>query len=453
VLPRTSIAAVGLCFIILFGCEQPPAEDGRDDAFMASGKADTGGLVEGSAEAAAVLRVANECDLATLDDTNGVGLAHNAALNIAAHKLGGDGQAGTADDAPFETLADLDAVPYVGPIAFGKLLAYAKKLGAVTSTTVPATLFDDSLAAGKAITQAEALARFAPGSTRAKLGGFVIHQRYRPCNEMTGCQSWSNLADVTFALQTYQLWNPGPGWSNQKACFQFQAASFPASERGSMALVIRNAGAVDLELKSSYLNPTYCAGLASPSAACGAFTSSIPATQLQPVPSCTLPNPAGSGMNPEVYPATVPLADPDHSEGWPLALRVLVTNQYVYARQGSRSATAADGSYTEVEYALYGVLNPGDPLPAGEGGTTCTKTTCAAQGATCNRVSDGCGGTLFCGSCSYPYQCSAANQCLLPPDCNLQPCYAGATVAYTCCGPGRVTCSNGQGCTCYDACY
>lgn len=31
--------------------------------------------------------------------------------------------------------------------------------------------------------------------------------------------------------------------------------------------------------------------------------------------------------------------------------------------------------------------------------------------------------------------------------------YAGASVGYTCCGWGQVTCSNGSGCTCYDACF
>jgi hypothetical protein len=36
---------------------------------------------------------------------------------------------------------------------------------------------------------------------------------------------------------------------------------------------------------------------------------------------------------------------------------------------------------------------------------TCTPTTCAAHGANCGSISDGCGGTLTCGSCTAPATC------------------------------------------------
>src|SRR5207302_949588 len=35
----------------------------------------------------------------------------------------------------------------------------------------------------------------------------------------------------------------------------------------------------------------------------------------------------------------------------------------------------------------------------------CTPTTCSAQGKNCGSLSDGCGGTLSCGSCSSPQTC------------------------------------------------
>ena len=38
-------------------------------------------------------------------------------------------------------------------------------------------------------------------------------------------------------------------------------------------------------------------------------------------------------------------------------------------------------------------------------GTTCTPTTCAAQGKSCGTIADGCGGTLSCGSCVAPQTC------------------------------------------------
>jgi len=44
-----------------------------------------------------------------------------------------------------------------------------------------------------------------------------------------------------------------------------------------------------------------------------------------------------------------------------------------------------------------------DPPP-----TVCTPSTCAAEGATCGSVPDGCGGTLACGSCSGPQTCGGA---------------------------------------------
>jgi Glycosyl hydrolases family 16 len=45
---------------------------------------------------------------------------------------------------------------------------------------------------------------------------------------------------------------------------------------------------------------------------------------------------------------------------------------------------------------------------------SCTPTTCAAQGKNCGSISDGCGGTLSCGSCASPETCGGggvANVC------------------------------------------
>src|SRR5262249_39722584 len=46
--------------------------------------------------------------------------------------------------------------------------------------------------------------------------------------------------------------------------------------------------------------------------------------------------------------------------------------------------------------------------------STCTPTTCAAQGKNCGSISDGCGGNLSCGSCTSPQTCGGggtANVC------------------------------------------
>ena len=112
------------------GCDQTGAEDGdgRDDAFVTSGKAD-GGIAEGSSEAQAVLHLVNTASFEVLDASAEVGLDIRAADGIVSRRIGADGTAGTDDDVPFETLAQLDAVPWVGPSAFRKLLAYALEHG------------------------------------------------------------------------------------------------------------------------------------------------------------------------------------------------------------------------------------------------------------------------------------------------------------------------------------
>ncbi len=71
-----------------------------------------------SPEARGVLRVANELTFQQLDVD--VALPSNAARNIVAHRV-------------YTTLAQLDAVPYVGPSAFAKMLAYARAHGYVVA--------------------------------------------------------------------------------------------------------------------------------------------------------------------------------------------------------------------------------------------------------------------------------------------------------------------------------
>ena len=115
--------------------------DGEGDAFLVDGKSDTGGVADGSPEAAAVLEVANrtsEALLARAVGDGGAGLDKRAAANIAATRLGADGAQGTDDDETFTRLAELDAVPFVGPIAFQKLLAYAMTPARVDAAPGPA---------------------------------------------------------------------------------------------------------------------------------------------------------------------------------------------------------------------------------------------------------------------------------------------------------------------------
>lgn len=103
-----------------------PADD-RDASFLVDGRADTGGIQEGSAEAQAVLTLVNTASFVVLDDD--ASLDRRAAQNIVDYRAGADQVEHTADDQTFETLVELDAIPYVGPVAFRNLLEFATRDG------------------------------------------------------------------------------------------------------------------------------------------------------------------------------------------------------------------------------------------------------------------------------------------------------------------------------------
>lgn len=119
---------LGLALGGALGCgevDEPIVDEAGDeagDSFLVDGKADSAGVVDGSGEACGVLRLASEATQEILDDD--VGLDRRAAANIAAWRLGADGQAGTSDDRRFQSLEALDAVSHVGPSAFRKLLRH-----------------------------------------------------------------------------------------------------------------------------------------------------------------------------------------------------------------------------------------------------------------------------------------------------------------------------------------
>jgi hypothetical protein len=96
-------------------------EDGADDVILADGKADGQTLTE--AEVFAVLRIANAGDATSLG--HDFGLTARVAKGIVAYRAGVDGKLGTKDDQAYESLDELDAVPYVGPKTFRSLLDHA----------------------------------------------------------------------------------------------------------------------------------------------------------------------------------------------------------------------------------------------------------------------------------------------------------------------------------------
>lgn len=110
-------------------CVSAEVEDGERDGFP-SGKAD-GGIDEGSPEALGVLALVNDAQMSATRLKADAGVTIRVANNIVNHRRGADAQDGSADDDPFDTLAELDAIPYVGPATLNALLELARERGLV----------------------------------------------------------------------------------------------------------------------------------------------------------------------------------------------------------------------------------------------------------------------------------------------------------------------------------
>jgi hypothetical protein len=91
--------------------------------------ANTKAVSEGSVEATAMLAFLNDpaTTMTVLDYQ--VPLDKRAAGNLIGHRDGGDGASGTSDDDLFGTVAEVDAVRWVGVATIDRLAAYALALG------------------------------------------------------------------------------------------------------------------------------------------------------------------------------------------------------------------------------------------------------------------------------------------------------------------------------------
>ncbi len=116
--------------LLLGGCAARVGETGPEPSATSSERQS---IVEGTPDARGVLGLVNDpaTTLYVLDEL--VPLNRRAAENLIAHRDGPDGVRGTADDDPFDDVAEVDAVPQVGPAAMASLLAYAEAHGYVPS--------------------------------------------------------------------------------------------------------------------------------------------------------------------------------------------------------------------------------------------------------------------------------------------------------------------------------
>ncbi|NOK37135.1 hypothetical protein HMI49_28450 [Corallococcus exercitus] len=78
---------------------------------------------------------------------------------------------------------------------------------------------------------------------------------------------------------------------------------------------------------------------------------------------------------------------------------------------------------------------------------TCAPTTCTAQGKNCGTLSDGCGGTLSCGTCGSGQTCGSNNVCTPnAPACSHNVCTAGTALVKTCSSCVNTVCTRDSYC-------
>lgn len=120
----TTLAPLAAC---VGGSSSADVEDGEHDGL--GGKSDS--VIEGSAQARGILALVNDPAIGVRELDLDVGLSSRAARNIIEHRDGADVEPGTADDDLFDTIAELDAIPYIGPVTMQVLLDEAVERGLV----------------------------------------------------------------------------------------------------------------------------------------------------------------------------------------------------------------------------------------------------------------------------------------------------------------------------------
>lgn len=197
-------------------CVSSELDDLADDeaaSFLGdASKADGLLAEEGSLTADAILRVANTLSLAELKSE--VHLSATTAKRIATYRAGADGALGTADDRFIASLSELDAIPYVGPVAYQKLEAYA--LGLADRYVQPFACV------GEAMTMSQFIAYLPAGQSERAMKGGVFQRRKRMCSA-DGCGAWSATESHVYnsiVADNYGAPNSDQVWWNRPLTYQ-----------------------------------------------------------------------------------------------------------------------------------------------------------------------------------------------------------------------------------------
>jgi phosphatidylserine/phosphatidylglycerophosphate/cardiolipin synthase-like enzyme len=145
----TTLASVSVSLALtttLAACMADEEIEDAEDAGFANGKAD-GGIEEGSPEALGVLALVNDPAESATALKADAHVTTRVARNIVGHRDGADGAPGTADDDRFDSLAELDAIPFVGPKTLAALVAAARDKGLIHAGATMSVIFSPQPAA------------------------------------------------------------------------------------------------------------------------------------------------------------------------------------------------------------------------------------------------------------------------------------------------------------------
>src|SRR4051812_42779830 len=109
------------------------------------------------------------------------------------------------------------------------------------------------------------------------------------------------------------------------------------------------------------------------------------------------------------------------------------------------AACQGGGSDDSAQEAQPDAGMPAD-ASAGHDSTTCTPKTCAALGAECGSISDGCGHMLDCSYCEFQSDACVNNACVCQPYCGSKTCGDNG------CGGSCGTCGSDETCSTYGQC-
>ena len=194
--------------LLATACVDEAADDPIDESFFDDeSKADAFGIQDGTPDALGVLKLANQATRSTLQS---VGLTKQAIDQMLLRRDGADKASGTVDDNLFDTLRELDDVPYIGAGSFSRLLTFARANGYVTATPPPppptANPFDPASCAGPTMTMMRVQEVTANGQRAFPTG--TTWSRTRQWNGALGFGPWSQPTKLGTADSTTLTYTP-----------------------------------------------------------------------------------------------------------------------------------------------------------------------------------------------------------------------------------------------------